>query len=246
MELFNKEEFIEQVSVDCVIFGFHDRQLRVLLPRLKNMDIWMVPGGFVRQNESVDNAALRILAERTGIKDIYLEQFGVFGSLERSSPELMRQVIELIKGGLGEGEVLSEDLQWLQRRFISIGYYALLDIHRVVPVCSALDETCEWYDIKDLPLLAFDHADIIKKALETLRLMLNHKLIGFNLLPETFTMKEVQDLYETILDRPFRRNNFQKMILDLDILERLEKKFTGAANKAPYLYRFKSLEKIAD
>ncbi|PLK44304.1 NrtR DNA-binding winged helix domain-containing protein [Emticicia sp. TH156] len=246
MELFNKEEFIEQVSVDCVIFGFHDRQLRVLLPRLKNMDIWMVPGGFVRQNESVDNAALRILAERTGIKDIYLEQFGVFGSLERSSPQLMRQVIKLIKGGLGEGEVLSEDLQWLQRRFISIGYYALVDIHRVVPVCSALDETCEWYDIKDLPLLAFDHADIIMKALESLRLMLNYKLIGFNLLPETFTMKEVQDLYETILDRPFRRNNFQKMILDLDILERLEKKFTGAANKAPYLYRFKSLEKIAD
>ncbi|UTA66775.1 NrtR DNA-binding winged helix domain-containing protein [Emticicia sp. 21SJ11W-3] len=246
MELFNKREFIEQVSVDCVIFGFYDRQLRVLLPRLKNMDIWMVPGGFVRQNESLDSAALRILAERTGIKDIYLEQFGVFGSLERSSPELMRQVIELIKGGLGEGEVLSEDLEWLQRRFISIGYYALVDIHRVVPLCSGLDETCQWYDMKDLPRLAFDHADIIMKALESLRLMLNYKLIGFNLLPETFTMKEVQDLYETILDRPFRRNNFQKMILDLDILERLEKKFTGAANKAPYLYRFKSLEKIAD
>jgi len=241
MELFRKEDFIEQVSIDCVIFGFHDRQLKVLLPKLKLLNVWTLPGGFILQNESLDHAALRILADRTAIKDIYLEQFSAFGSLERSSPQLMKQVMEIIKDGIGDTSVLAKDLQWLQRRFLSIGYYALVDIHQVVPLCSELDETCEWYDIKDLPPMAFDHSDIVQKALETLRLMLNHKLIGFNLLPETFTMKEVQDLYETILDRPFRRNNFQKMILDLDILERLEKKFTGAANKAPYLYRFKNL-----
>lgn len=241
MELFRKEDFIEQVSIDCVIFGFHDRQLKVLLPKLKFLNVWTLPGGFILQNESLDRAALRILADRTAIKDIYLEQFSVFGSLERSSPQLMEKVMEIIKEGIGNNDVLANDLQWLQRRFLSIGYYALVDIHQVVPLCSELDETCAWYDIKDLPPMAFDHADIVQKALETLRLMLNHKLIGFNLLPETFTMKEVQDLYETILDRPFRRNNFQKMILDLDILERLEKKFTGAANKAPYLYRFKNL-----
>lgn len=246
MELFRKEDFIEQVSIDCVIFGFHDRQLKVLLPKLKFLNVWTLPGGFILQNEGIDDAALRILADRTAIKDIYLEQFSVFGCLERSSPQLMEKVMEIIKEVIGNNDVLAKDLQWLKRRFLSIGYYALVDIHRVVPLCSELDETCEWYAIKDLPPMAFDHADIVQKALETLRLMLNHKLIGFNLLPETFTMKEVQDLYETILDRPFRRNNFQKMILDLDILERLEKKFTGAANKAPYLYRFKSSEKIAN
>ncbi|RYU94212.1 NUDIX hydrolase [Emticicia agri] len=240
MKILNKEDYIEQVSIDCVIFGFHDRQLRVLLPKIRVLkDIWTLPGGFILQQESLDEAALRILAERTGIRDIYLEQFKVFGSLERSSPGLMGEVLETHKDTFAELGMVADDVKWLQRRFISIGYYALVDIHQVVPEISELDESCEWYDVKELPMLAFDHADIITKALESLRLMLNHKLIGFNLLPETFTMKEVQDLYETILDKPFRRNNFQKMILDLDILERLEKKFTGAANKAPYLYRFK-------
>lgn len=241
MNILDKEDYIEQVSIDCVIFGFHNRQLRVLLPKIKLLkSIWMLPGGFILQNESLDDAALRILAERTRIRDIYLEQFRVFGSLERSSPGLMQEVMEFHKDTFSKQGLTLADVKWLERRFISIGYYALVDIHKVVPVCSELDETCEWFDIKELPPLAFDHAEIVTKALESLRLMLNHKLIGFNLLPETFTMKEVQDLYETILDKPFRRNNFQKMILDLDILERLEKKFTGAANKAPYLYRFKS------
>lgn len=246
MDMFKKEDYIEQVSIDCVIFGFHDRQLRVLLPKLKLLDVWTLPGGFILQDESLDDAALRILAVRTGIRDIYLEQFRVFGSLDRSSPELMRNVMKIIEDNVGLGNFNPDEIQWLQRRFISIGYYALVDIHKVVPVISEMDESCEWVDIRDLPPMAFDHADIVLKALDYLRLMLNHKLIGFNLLPETFTMKEVQDLYETILDKPFRRNNFQKMILDLDILERLEKKFTGAANKAPYLYRFKNSMGEAD
>ena len=84
-----------------------------------------------------------------------------------------------------------------------------------------------------------DSHDIIHQALETLRRNLDEKLIAFNLLPETFTMREVQELYEAIYDRPFARNNFQKKILDMNVLERLEKKYTGAANKAPYLYRFR-------
>jgi hypothetical protein len=84
-----------------------------------------------------------------------------------------------------------------------------------------------------------DHNLMVEKALETLRLHIDQKLLAFNLLPETFTMKEVQELYEAIFDKPFARNNFQKKILDLNVLERLEKKFTGAANKAPYLYRFR-------
>lgn len=245
MNILNKEDYIEQVSIDCAIFGFHDRQLRVLLPKVKILkDIWTLPGGFILQSESLDEAALRILAERTGIRDIYLEQFKVFGSLERSSPGLMQEIMDSHKDTFEELGLTADDVRWLQRRFISIGYYALVDIHKVVPEISELDESCEWYDIKELPPLAFDHAKIVLNALDNLRLMLNHKLIGFNLLPETFTMKEVQDLYETILDKPFRRNNFQKMILDLDILERLEKKFTGAANKAPYLYRFKNRGEI--
>jgi hypothetical protein len=95
-----------------------------------------------------------------------------------------------------------------------------------------------WYDIDKIPTLMFDHNEIFRKALETLRTMLDEKLICFNLLPDTFTMNELQNLYETILGEKMIRSNFQRKMLSLGILERIEKKMTGAANKAPYLYRF--------
>jgi hypothetical protein len=99
----------------------------------------------------------------------------------------------------------------------------------------------EWYNIHELPDLMMDHAEMVEKALESLRLNLDNNIIVLNLLPETFIMKEVQDLYETIFEKTYARNNFQKKILELNVLERLEKKFTGAANKAPYVYRFRKV-----
>ena len=120
-----------------------------------------------------------------------------------------------------------------------MGYYALVDINKVTPTKSDLDESMEWYSINELPNLIMDHAEMVKTALKSLRLNLDNTIIVLNLLPETFTMKEVQDLYETIFEEEYARNNFQKKILDLNVLERLEKKFTGAQNKAPYLYRFR-------
>ena len=128
---------------------------------------------------------------------------------------------------------------WFTRRFISIGYYALVDITKVTPQKIEIDESIHWYDIQELPELIMDHREMVEKALHTLRRDLDEKLNAFNLLPDTFTMKEVQRLYESIYDRPFVRSNFQKKILGLEVLERLGKQFTGAANKAPYLYRFK-------
>ena len=142
---------------------------------------------------------------------------------------------ELIEKGIFD----IENISWLSKRFVSIGYYALVDINKVTPQKTDFDSCIEWINIKNLPKLIMDHNDIVAYALDTLRQNIDQKIIGFNLLPETFTMKEVQELYEAIYDKPFARNNFQKKILDLDVLERLEKKFTGAANKAPYLYKFR-------
>jgi 8-oxo-dGTP diphosphatase len=140
---------------------------------------------------------------------------------------------------LGQLPFNENDITWLKQRFVSIGYYALVDINKVNPQKGDFDDSIGWYNIKDLPQMIMDHNEMVTYALETLRQNLDHKLIGFNLLPETFTIREVQELYEAIYDKPFARNNFQKKILDLDVLERLEKKFTGAANKAPYLYMFR-------
>ncbi len=227
----DESKYIQQLSIDCVIFGFHGEQLKVLLPKVKQLELWSLPGGYVLKKEDIEAAAQRILEERTGLRDIYLEQFYVFGRANRSTGETLKKVL------LANSIQIPED-SWVFERFISIGYYALVDFSKVNTKIGIYDEACEWHDIHQLPNLAFDHAEIIQKALETLRFMLDDKLVGLNLLPETFTMKDLQILYETILDKPLRRDNFQRKILAMGILERIEKKFTGAAHKAPYLYKF--------
>jgi 8-oxo-dGTP diphosphatase len=230
--LAQKNRFIPQLSIDCVIFGFHKNQLKILLLKMKGSDAWSLPGGYVEQHEDIDAAALHILKNRTGLSDIYLEQFSVFGKANRSTQESLRLFLEA-------NTVDLTDYQWMLQRFVSIGYYALVDFSKVIPATDHFTDSYEWFDTTKLPELAFDHLEIIQKALETLRLTLDSKLVGCNLLPETFTMIELQSLYETILEVPLRRNNFQRKMLSLDILERIEKLYTGAANKAPYLYRFK-------
>ena len=232
--------YIQQLSIDCVIFGYQDKQLKVLVPKLNfKGDFWALPAGFIYQQEGIDEAARRILEDRTGIIDIYLEQFRVFGDMSRTNLPFMERLVELNQDTLGDQQLNQKEYEWFTRRFVSIGYYALVDINRVVPQKNEIDESIGWYDIKDLPPMIMDHHEIIRQALETLRRDLDEKLIAFNLLPDTFTMREVQELYEAIYDKPFARNNFQKKILDMNVLERLEKKYTGAANKAPYLYRFR-------
>ncbi|GAB3318394.1 NUDIX domain-containing protein [Larkinella ripae] len=242
----SEQDYIQQVSIDCVIFGYQGRELKVLVPKLSfKGGFWALPSGFVYQNEDIDDAARRILQERTGIRAIYLEQFQVMGRATRNNKAFLDRLIELnpelsqwSSGDAQDGQAHRREYDWFTRRFISIGYYALVDISKVVPQKTALDEVIAWCDVRELPALIIDHAEMVAKALESLQLHLDQKLNAFNLLPETFTMKDVQELYETIFDKAFARNNFQKKILSLNVLERLEKKYTGAANKAPYLYRF--------
>lgn len=240
MKLFNEENYIPQLSIDSVIFGYKEKELKVLVPKIGLVEnLWSLPGGFIMQDESIDAAALRILEERTSLKDIYLEQFRTFGQIERKNDEVFEGLNALEKELIEKSFINKSNLAWLTKRFVSIGYYALVDINKVHPQTTEFDESVDWYNVIDLPKMIMDHNEMVTFALETLRQNLDQKLIGFNLLPEEFTMREVQELYEAIYDKPFARNNFQKKILDLNVLERLEKKFTGAANKAPYLYRFR-------
>lgn len=241
MKTIYSNNIIQQLSIDCVIFGYKEKELKVLVPQLKLNKLYCtLPGGFILQNEGIDDSARRILEERTGLKDIYLEQFRVFGQANRKNEDLI-QNLKSVKNDLINLAIFDDNnLEWLGKRFISIGYYALVDINKVSPQKTDFDDSIDWYNIKNLPKMIIDHNEMVMFALETLRQNLDSKLIGFNLLPETFTMKDVQELYEAVYDRPFARNNFQKKILDMNVLERLEKKFTGAANKAPFLYRFKN------
>lgn len=230
------ENLIAHLSIDCVIFGYADKELKVLISKHKfGQRSWVLPGGYIGKTEGIAAAAARILKERTNLDNIYLEQFRVFGHENRivgeASNQLLQSEITQTHG--------KENAEWMTARFVCIGYYALVDIHKVDPQNGEFDEYLEWRSISDIPPMIHDHNEILDGALEALRLNLDKKLIGFNLLPETFTMRELQELYEAVYDKPFAMNNFQKKMLELNVLERLEKKFTGAQNKAPYLYRFR-------
>ncbi|MFZ5973138.1 MAG: NUDIX hydrolase [Bacteroidota bacterium] len=218
------EVYLRHVSVDGVIFGFHENELKVLLLKWKNNGPWCLPGGFVRREESLQKAATRILHERTGLHDIFLQQFHTFGEPDREKKKT--QINSNMAGS------------WLMERFVTVGYYALVEYSKVKPAPDMLSDECRWWDIQSVPALVYDHNDILNHALAALRQSLNDHPIGYSLLPEKFTMPELQRLYETILGRPIDRRNFQKKMLGLDILVRLKERKTGGAHKAPYLYRF--------
>jgi len=217
--------YMQGLSVDCVIFGFHEHVLNVLLLKWKTGGQWCLPGGFIKKEESVDDSAIRILKDRTGLDHIFLQQFHLFGEPSRDKNK------DLIKNKSKKGS-------WFNQRFATIGYYALVEFSKVTPKPDWLSEECRWTEIHRVPKLIYDHNAIVKKALYALRLSLNDYPVGYNLLAEKFTMPELQSLYETILDKPLDRRNFQKKILNMNILERLKERKTGGAHKAPYLYRF--------
>lgn len=214
--------YIPNLSVDCVVFGFHDATLKVLVTRLKDKNVWALPGGYVLKEDNLEEAANRILYQRTGAENIYLQQFKVFSELNRSN-------------GIFED---FPDTLWNKQRFLSVGFYALVDFHNVNLVMDEFSDACEWISIEELPEFMMDHREIFDKALETLRRQLNHEPIGYNLLPEKFTMPELQKLYEIILGKKLNRGNFYRKMLRYDILVSLDESRKGGAHKAPSLYRF--------
>jgi 8-oxo-dGTP diphosphatase len=214
--------FLPHVSIDCVVFGFHESSLKVLLLKMKGMHAWGLPGGYVLKEESIEDAAIRILHARTGADRIFLQQFKVFSDPER------------IKGFLDDypGEL------WNKQRFITIGFYALIPFSQIVPVTDEISEICEWKDIDKLPDMMMDHRTIFDEALRILRYQLNYQPIGYNLLPHEFTMPELLRLYEIILDKKLDRSNFQRKIKSFDILTKLNKTKSAGAYRSPHLYSF--------
>jgi len=224
--------FLPHIAYDSVVFGFSGDALKILIMEYHNTGLFALPGGFVRVDEDLDNAVRRGLHERTGLNNIYLEQFYTFGSVARFQPEVMAAILK------ANGHDQPEN-QWLTDRFISVGYYALINYKDVVPRPDALSDSCTWYDVDALPELILDHRSIVGKAIETLRLNLHRKVVGINLLPEKFTMNELQTVYEKIMGQQMRRTTFQRTMLATDMLERHEKRYSGGAHKAPYLYSFR-------
>lgn len=225
------DEYIPCLSVDCVIFGYHEHELKILILEYKNTGLFALPGGFVLKDEDLNRAAERVLSDRTGLEDIYLEQFYTFGDTSRHDTGPMKAVLR------ANGIEPSDD-HWLLQRFVSVGYYALVDFSETQPTPDELSDSCKWYDVDDLPALIQDHRHIVEKARQTLQENMDHKVVGFNLLRDTFTMSELQSLYETILGEDLNRTSFHRKMVNSGLLKRLGKKMTGGAHRAPYLYEF--------
>lgn len=218
------EMYVPHISVDTVIFGFNGDQLKVLLLKMKFNHQYFLPGGYMKKDENLESAAIRILRERTQLDKIFLQEFAVFSELNRSE--------EAFKD-------FPDDL-WHKKRFISVGYYALVNHKDVSPIGDELSESCDWIILDELESqnITMDHKKIIEKALNTLREQISHKPIGLNLLPEKFTLSELQKLYEAILGRTLNRGNFYRKIKNIGILKKLDEKRKGGAHKAPDLYIF--------
>lgn len=200
------------VSVDCIVFGFDGRELRVLIGK-RQMDPgrgeWSVYGGFVRSNESIDDAANRVLMELAGLRNQYLRQVGAFGRIDRDPGE----------------------------RVISIVYYALINVN---DYDEKLREKhgVEWMAINDLPPLYSDHRSMIQKARQMMRETITHEPIGFRLLPKLFTLTQLQKVYEAINGEELDKRNFRKYINDMYYLERTELIDKKSSKRGAHLYRF--------
>jgi len=200
------------VAIDCIIFGWDDGQLKLLILKRdfepasgENSLI----GGFVRENESLDDAARRILQELTGLFDIYLEQLYSYGEVARDPGE----------------------------RVISVAYFALLKIQDLDPD-HVRNHGAHWVHISKLPNLIFDHNVMIQRAFNRLRRRAKSEPIGFELLPKKFTLPQLQSLYEEIYQKKFDNRNFRKKVLDMQILKKLDEKDKSGSKKGAFYYRF--------
>lgn len=223
---------LKEVSVDCVIFGFQAEKLKVLLLRWKGTDKWSLPGGRILKDEALNDAVIRILKERTGLKDVFLQQFNTFGDTNRSRYYSPEETARYIETALGEDPANFD----LSPRTISVGYYALVDINEVKARPDLYTEECQWFEIDDIPRLLFDHNEMIETAHVTLRKEMRFQPIG-DMLPEKFTLNELHKLFQSILNTNVDRRNFHKLVTRYDFLIKLPERRTGVANTSPHFYR---------
>lgn len=201
------------LTVDCVVFGLDESELKVLLIERALEPFkgrWALPGGFVRVEETLDNAARRELEEEAGLKDIFLEQLYTFGTVNRDPRE----------------------------RAVSVAYYALVKLaaHSTKAATDAAD--ARWFPVSQVPKLAFDHAEILEAAVARLKDKVRYEPIGFELLPPKFTLSQLQHLYEVVLGMELDKRNFRKKVLSFELLVPLKETQMSGRHRPAQLFRF--------
>jgi ADP-ribose pyrophosphatase YjhB (NUDIX family) len=233
-EILNGEKFyLRNISIDNVILGYHNKQLKVLLQRPQGISDWTVSGGYINRTETIEEAASRIATERTGLENLYLKQFKAFGSPLRNIDGFLKAKSLKYLDGL---EI--DKASWIFDYFVTLGYYTLTEFDMVKPTGEFYAEDCQWWDILNLPPLIIDHKLIIEEALKTLRLDIYHYPIGYELLPEKFTLPEITSLYETILEKKLDDRNFAKKLRATGIITKLNDRRYIGPHRSPFLYVF--------
>ncbi len=200
------------VAVDCIIFGFNECELKLLLVKRQMEPArgeWSLMGGFLGSHESLDEAAARILNQLTGLTGVYLDQLYAHSNPDRDPGA----------------------------RVVSVSYYALIKISEHNQEL-AKEHGAEWFKLSDIPKLIFDHDEMVDMALQLLRKQARTKPVGFELLPEKFTLPQLQALYEAIYQKELDRRNFRKNVLSMGMLEKLDEKDKSGSRKGAWLYRF--------
>ncbi len=203
------------VTVDVVIFSLFEGALRALLVKRKSPPFagqWAIPGGFVHLNESLEDAAARKLAEETGVTDVYSEQLFTFGDIGRDP----------------------------RTRVITVAYFALIPYTAIEHHPGKHESATEWFKFDAMPELAFDHAEIVDYAHQRLRYKLEYTAVGFQLLPDEFTLTQLQRAYEIVLNEPLDKRNFRRKILVADIIEETGAKTSEGEGRPAKLYRYRT------
>lgn len=201
------------VTVDCVVFGLDEEDLKIILIERGGEPFkgrWALPGGFIQMEESLEQAAMRELKEETGVSNVYLEQLFTFGEPDRDPRD----------------------------RVISVAYYALVNLRDHAIKAATDARSAAWFSVDDIPKLAFDHNRILDMALKRLRGKVRYEPVGFELLPQKFTLTQLQRMYEKILEQKIDKRNFRKKILSMNLLNELDEVQMDVAHRAARLYRF--------
>lgn len=213
------DDFIDALSIDCVIFGFKGSRLYILLVKHGegiSKGKWALPGGWIKYNESVDDAAYRILTAQTSVANIYLEQLRTFGDIDR----------------------------YPTKRVITVAYFALVNPEdfEIQPGTTVSD--AQWFNIHEVPEMVYDHNRILDCGFQHLKHKVQHEPIGFNLLPKKFTLHQLQELYEAVLEKKLDKPNFRRKLIKMDLLVPCDEKQKDVSHRAASLYRFD--EKVYD
>ncbi|MGW8316287.1 MAG: NUDIX hydrolase [Bacteroidales bacterium] len=222
------DAFLPHISINSVVLGYRHPQLRVLVYRFPDQEEWMLPGGYVRKEESLDEAAYRNL-KLAGINNVFLRQIRTFGDVFRiegvSAPGFMFDQ--------KEGEIL----KWVKQRFVTVVYYGLVRLSETKVVPGGFMKDFKWLDVNHLERLAMDHASIIEETRMLLSTEILHYPVAENLLPGTFTLNELRGVFEAILHRSIDRGTFRRKMVNLGILQQVDQK-KDVVGRPSHLFRF--------